>query len=90
MAIRQPLELNEPPRREPGWNELRQHLINASNELYLYDLLCLKQGQECPAALRRAHQAIRSELRRLEKRGAELGCGGLATDEPGAGGGPDA
>ncbi len=63
---RQGVELNEPPRREPGAAELRQHLINASNELYLHELECETYGRPVPPALRRAHASIKAELRRLE------------------------
>lgn len=67
---RQSVELNEPPRREPGGAELRQHLINASNELYLHELRCETYGRPVTPALRRAHASIKAELRRLD---AELG-----------------
>jgi hypothetical protein len=63
---RRPVELNEPsrPRAEPG--ELRQYLISASNELYLFELLARQHGRPVPEALRRAHASIRAELKRLE------------------------
>lgn len=61
------LELNARTRRREAAREFRQHLINASNELYLQEQLCLADGQPFPAALRQAHTAIRAELRRLEE-----------------------
>lgn len=67
---RRGVELNEPSHPGPKAAELRQHLINASNELYLYTLKCEGQGGVVPPALKRAHTSIRAELRRLE---AELG-----------------
>ena len=60
------VELNEPARKRDEAREFRQHLLNASNELYLHEQLCLRHGRELPQALRRAHGAIRSELKRLE------------------------
>ena len=60
------VELNEPARRRDEAREFRQHLVNASGELYLHEQLCLRHGRELPAALKRAHAAIRSELKRLE------------------------
>ncbi len=60
------LELNEQTRRRDQDREFREHLINASNELYLHEQLCLQYGRPCPEALTRAHAAIRAELARLE------------------------
>jgi hypothetical protein len=60
------VELNEGSR--PGSaRELRQHLLNASNELYLHEQRCLRSGRPLPEALRRAHAAVRAELRRIER-----------------------
>ncbi len=60
------VELNEPARLREEAREFRQHLVNASNELYLHEQLCLRHGRELPSALKRAHGAIRTELKRLE------------------------
>jgi hypothetical protein len=62
---RRPVELNEPARE--SMTELRQHLVSASNELYLHELLSSRTGRPVPEALRRAHASIRAELRRLEQ-----------------------
>jgi hypothetical protein len=58
-------ELNAARRRRRSI-ELRQHLINASNELYLHEMLCAEHQHPFPPALRRARSSIRAELRRLE------------------------
>lgn len=63
------MELNTPARRREQAREFRQHLMNASNELYLHDLKCREFGRPFPESLRRAHAAIRAELRRLEREG---------------------
>lgn len=70
-ATKRELELNAQARRREAAREFRQHLINASNELYLHEQLCLAQGRECSKALRRAHQTIRAELERLEEAAEE-------------------
>jgi len=56
------VELNEPSRPAPS--AAVQHLVNASNELFLYEQRCLREGRPVPEALRRAHRAVRAELRR--------------------------
>ena len=63
---RRVLELNEPGRPPEAAHEIRQHLVNASNELYLHELSCIRRGRPIPEALRRARASIRAELRRLE------------------------
>lgn len=63
------VEINEPSAPK-DLGTLRQHLINASNEIYLFELESQRSGREVPDALRRAHTSIRAELRRIE---AELG-----------------
>jgi hypothetical protein len=63
---RRVLELNEPARRRERAREFRQHLISASNELFLHERLCEEQGRPFPPALKRAHASIRAELKRLE------------------------
>lgn len=68
---RRQIELNEPARRTVSVREFRQHLVSASNELYLHELLCVQQGREVPAPLKRAHAAIRAELKRLEAEAAK-------------------
>ena len=62
------VELNEPshPKDRPG--ELRQHLISASNQLYLHELLCIQLGRKVSPSLKRAHASVRAEIRRLESR----------------------
>ena len=67
---RREVELNEPARLDRKTSELRQHLLNASNELYLFEMKCQAAGREVPGVLRRAHTSVRAELRRIE---AELG-----------------
>ena len=62
---RREIELNA-SRREREAGEFCQHLINASNELYLYEMLCLEHDRPVPGPLKRAHAAIRAELKRLE------------------------
>lgn len=58
------IELNEPSR--PEYTEQReQHLISASNELYLYELLSIQEGRAVPEAIKRAHSAVRAEIKRL-------------------------
>jgi hypothetical protein len=66
MPTARNVELNEPsaPR---DLNTLRQHLINASNELYLHELRCVQIGRPVPEALKRAHASVRAELKRLEE-----------------------
>ena len=66
-AQRREIEINTAARRRERAAEFRQHLINASNELYLHEMLCLQHGLPFPASLRRAHGAIRAELKRLER-----------------------
>lgn len=63
---RREVEINAARRRQKAL-EFRQHLINASNELYLHEMQCLDEGREFPESLRRAHSAVRAELRRLEE-----------------------
>ncbi len=46
--------------------DLREQLASASNSLYLYLLLCEQHRLPVPEALRGAHAAIRSEIRRLD------------------------
>jgi len=67
-ALRKTVELNEPS-RPPLPPELRQHLINASNELYLFEQRSAQARRAVSPALSRAHAAIRAELRRLEREG---------------------
>jgi hypothetical protein len=64
-APRKVMELNEPSRRARA-REFKQHLISASNELYLHEMLCREHGRAFPASLQRAHASIRAELKRLE------------------------
>lgn len=66
MSVPKMIELNEPARRSEQATEFKQHLINASNELYLHEMLCEAHGRPFPPALKRAHSSIRAELRRLE------------------------
>jgi hypothetical protein len=47
---------------------MRQHLLSASNELYLHELLCIRLGIDVAPALKRAHSSIRAEIKRLEAR----------------------
>ncbi len=61
------VELNEPSRRESRATELREHLVSASNELYLFEKRSLECGREVPASVRRAHTAIRAEMKRRER-----------------------
>jgi hypothetical protein len=65
MPIGKAVELNEPsaPR---DLDALRQHLINASNELYLHELRSTQAGRAVPDSLKRAHASVKAELRRLE------------------------
>lgn len=65
MPEHRTVELNEPSAPK-DLGTLRQHLINASNEVYLFELTCTQVGREVPEALRRAHASIRAELRRIE------------------------
>lgn len=67
-AGRPPLtvELNEPSRPESRLIELREHLVSASNELYLFEKRSLESGRSVPSALRRAHTAIRAEMKRIQ------------------------
>lgn len=65
MPAPRTVELNEPGARD--LNTLRQHLINASNELYLHELRCIQIGRPVPEALKRAHASVRAELKRLEE-----------------------
>jgi hypothetical protein len=65
MPAKREIEINSPGRVEDE-TELREHLVSASNELYLFELLCIRQGREVPAGVRRAHAAVRAELKRLE------------------------
>lgn len=62
---RTPVELNEPPKPERT-EELRQYLISASNGLYLYELISAQDGRAVPEALKRAHAALRAEIKRME------------------------
>jgi hypothetical protein len=66
---RKVVELNEPSQRAEKAREFRQHLISASNELYLHEMLCTQQGRPFPESLRRAHASVRAELKRLEAEG---------------------
>ena len=59
------VELNEPS-APACLSALRQHLITASNELYLYELQSTQNRRPVPEAVRRAHSAVRAELRRVE------------------------
>ena len=59
------VELNEPSAPQ-CLSTLRQHLINASNELYLYELQSTKNNRPIPEAVKRAHTAVKAELRRIE------------------------
>jgi hypothetical protein len=61
------VELNEPSRPEGRLTELREHLVSASNELYLFEKRSLEAGRTVPTALRRAHTTIRAELRRSDE-----------------------
>lgn len=63
---RRGVELNEPSRRDRKTRELREHLINASNELYLFEMKCEGAGRPVPGVLKRAHVSLRAELRRME------------------------
>jgi hypothetical protein len=65
MPAKREIEINSPGRAEDE-TELREHLVSASNELYLVELLCAQRGREVPAGVRRAHAAVRAELKRLE------------------------
>jgi len=60
------VEINEPTRKS-GSHGLREYLISASNELFLFESACLRESRAVPAALTRAHAAIRAELKRLER-----------------------
>lgn len=60
------VELNEPSRPGSQLTELREHLVSASNELYLFEKRSLECGRTVPAALRRAHTAIRAEMKRVK------------------------
>ncbi|MFN3651222.1 MAG: hypothetical protein ACK47B_16725 [Armatimonadota bacterium] len=60
------LELNEPTASQSIDEEMRQHLISASNELFLYVMLCERHGREVPSAIQRAHASVRAELKRME------------------------
>jgi hypothetical protein len=62
---RTPVELNEPARPEPS-EELREYLLSASNGLYLYELVSAREGCTVPESLKRAHSAVRAELKRME------------------------
>jgi len=64
-AQRRMVELNTAQKGRET-EELRQHLINASNDLYLYELLCQSAARPVSAALKRAHTTLRAELKRLE------------------------
>ena len=59
------VELNA-ERRHQEAKEFRQHLITASNELFLHARRCEEEGRPFPDSLRRAHAAVRAEIRRLE------------------------
>lgn len=65
-AVPREPELNAATRRRARAREFRQHLLSASNELFLHERLCREHGRPFPEALRRAHRAIRAELRRLD------------------------
>jgi hypothetical protein len=58
------IELNEPSRRA-GEDALREHLISAANEIYLFEHRSLLIDRPVPEAVKRAHSAIRAELKRL-------------------------
>jgi hypothetical protein len=60
------VELNQPSRPESRLTELREHLVSASNELYLFEKRSLECGRSVPSALRRAHTAIRAEMKRVQ------------------------
>jgi hypothetical protein len=62
---RTPVELNEPAQPEPS-EELREYLISASNGLYLYELVSTREGCTVPESIKRAHSAVRAELKRLD------------------------
>lgn len=59
------VELNADRRRQEA-REFRQHLITASNELFLHARRCEEAGRPLPESLRRAHATVRAEIRRLE------------------------
>jgi hypothetical protein len=59
------VELNVERRRQEA-REFRQHLITASNELFLHARRCVEAGRPLPESLRRAHATVRAEIRRLE------------------------
>jgi hypothetical protein len=61
---RKTVEINEPTRNS-GSRALREYLISASNELFLFENACLQEGRPVPTSLTRAHAAIRAELKRL-------------------------
>jgi hypothetical protein len=65
-AKRREIEINAAAERREEALEFRQHLINASNELYLHQMLCAQHGHAFPASLKRAYSAVRAELKRLE------------------------
>ena len=65
-AQRREIEINAAAERREQALEFRQHLINASNELYLHQMLCEQHGHAFPASLKRAYRAVRAELKRLE------------------------
>lgn len=58
------VELNAPSRPERT-EQREQHLLSASNELYLYELLSFQDGHPVPEAIKRAHAAVRAEIKRL-------------------------
>lgn len=64
-AKRTPVELNEPT-EVAKTEELRQYLISASNSLYLFELFSEQENRPVPEALKRAHSALRAEIKRME------------------------
>lgn len=70
---RKTVELNEPTQPQKSPAEFAQHLISASNELYLFELKCIQNGRTVPETLKRAHAALRAELKRLAAEEAASG-----------------
>lgn len=58
------VELNA-ARQNPAVREALEHLVSASNELYLHEQRCLELGRAFPESLKRAHASIRAEIRRM-------------------------
>ena len=60
------VELNEPSRRA-GEDNLREHLLSAANELYLFEQRSAQLHRSVPESLKRAHAAVRAEIKRLRE-----------------------